>query len=133
MAAMEQLCPEVAGDIKAQWQAPVTSYAGRLFRPVPPPVSRIGQNARTILRATLRQRLEASLPAGSVEPALDAFDRHAVVQAGMHSQLLLDSITFNAFLLGWLGAVEANLPAFFVFTGATVTMETMGKEGPRLA
>lgn len=130
MAAMEQLCPEVAADIRSQWRAPVTSYAGRLFRPVPPPTSRIGQDARAILRLTLRQRLEGRLPAGEVDAALEAFDTHAVVQAGVHSQLLLDPVTFNAFLLGWLGAVEARLPAFLVFTGTTVTMETTGKEGP---
>jgi hypothetical protein len=74
--------------------------------------------------------LKAAAPDADRSDIMAAFDTHPVIQAGVHSQLLFDRITFNAFLLGWLGAVEQRLPAFFVFTGTTVTMETIGKEGP---
>lgn len=130
MVALEKVCPGVAADIRACWGAPVTDYARRLLRLVAPPRADIAVRARAILRRTLAQRLAASLPSSAIEGALTAFDDHAVVQAGVHSQLLLDPISFNAFLLGWLGAVGNQLPAFFVFAGSTVTMETVGKEGP---
>ncbi|MGE0280403.1 MAG: hypothetical protein AB7P20_07300 [Rhizobiaceae bacterium] len=108
----------------------MTDYARHLFRPVTQPRSAIGKQARSILRQTLAARLDA-LPADvQADGVLDAFDRHPVIQAGVHSQLLFDRISFSAFLLSWLGAVEQRLSVFFVFTGATVTMETIGKEGP---
>jgi len=130
LATMRAICPEVALDITSHWRKPVTDYAGHLLRPVPPPRSGIAVRSRSILRQTLGDRVRATLPAADHDNVLAAFDRHPVVQAGVHSQLLFDRITFNAFLLGWLGAAEQRLPAFFVFTGTTVTMETVGKEGP---
>ena len=42
----------------------------------------------------------------------------------------MDRITFDALLLAWLGAVENGLSAFFGFMGTTMTMETVGQEGP---
>jgi hypothetical protein len=130
IATMRTICPEVAQDIVSHLDRSVSDYAGHLFRPVPEPRSSIATHARSILRQTLADRLRATLPAADHESVLAAFDRHPIVQAGVHSQLLFDRITFSAFLLGWLGAVERRLPGFFVFTGTTVTMETVGKEGP---
>jgi len=130
LATMRTICPEVAADITSHWEASVTAYAGHLFRPLPPPRSAIATQARSILRQTLAGRLKSALPGIDHAQVMAAFDARPVVQAGVHSQLLFDKITFNAFLLGWLGAVEQRLPAFFVFNGTTVTMETVGKEGP---
>lgn len=130
MAAMARLCPEVERDLTAFWDKPVSAYAAHLFRSVQPPRSPIAVAARGILRSRLQIRAGSILPSEKVAAVMTAFDSTAVVQAGVHSQLLLDPISFNAFLLGWLGAVEARLPGFFVFTGTTVTMETVGKEGP---
>jgi len=127
---MDGLCPEVSRAISECWNAPVTHYAARIFCAVPQPVSAIGKTARQYLRDTFKQQLKLIVQPQDVEAALAGFDARPVIQAGVHSQLLLDPITFNAFLLGWLGAVEIGLPAFFVFSGTTVTMETMGKEGP---
>ena len=130
LAAMQAICPEVAQDITSHWDAPVTDYAGHLFRPLMSPRSKIGSQARSILRQTLSDRVKVSSPDADHDTLMAGFDQHPVVQAGVHSQLLFDRITFSAFLLGWLGAAEQHLPAFFVFTGTTVTMETIGKEGP---
>ena len=130
MAALRRLCPEIGCDIADHWRAPLASYAAHLWRPTAAPTSRIGMAARSILRDTLHERLLAKLCPTKAAVALAEFDGRAVVQAGLHSQLLLDRITFDAFLLGWLGAVENGLSAFFAFTGATVTMETVGREGP---
>jgi len=130
LATLRTVCPEVALDIASHWDKPVTDYAGHLIRPVPAPRSEIAIRSRAILRQALGDRVKAILPVADHDNVLAAFDRHPVIQAGVHSQLLFDRITFNAFLLGWLGAVEQRLPAFFVFTGTTVTMETVGKEGP---
>lgn len=130
LAAMRTVCPEVARDIQAHWSRPLTDYARHLFRPIMQPRSAIGQRARSILRQTLAARLSDLQADGQQDGVLDAFDRHSIVQAGVHSQLLFDRISFNAFLLSWLGAAEQRLPGFFVFTGTTVTMETIGKEGP---
>lgn len=129
MRALEFACPGVAADLSARWSEPVTAYARHLFRPVEQPVSDIAVQALSTLRGVLEQRLAAT-PIDQRQSVLQAFDRHAVIQAGLHSQLLLDPISFNAFLLGWLGAREHDLPGFFVFAGSTVTMETTGKEGP---
>lgn len=130
IAALRRLCPEVGRDIGDHWRAPLASYAAHLWRPTAAPTSRIGMAARAILRDTLYERLLAELSPTKAALALAEFDGRAVVQAGLHSQLLLDRITFDAFLLGWLGAVENDLSAFFAFTGATVTLETVGREGP---
>ena len=130
IAALQRLCPEVGRDISDHWRAPLVSYAAHLWRPTAAPTSRIGMAARSILRDTLLERLLEKLSPTEAAIALAEFDGRAVVQTGLHSQLLLDRITFDAFLLGWLGAVENGLSTFFAFTGATVTMETVGREGP---
>ena len=130
LASLWRLCPEVGRDVTEHWHAPLSSYAQHLWRPTRVPTSRLGATARSILRETLQDRLAAHMPADSLQAALVEFDRRAVIQTGLHCQLLLDRITFDAFLLSWLGAVENSLSAFLVFTGATMTMETIGREGP---
>lgn len=130
LAALWRLCPEVGRDVTEHWHAPLSSYARHLWRPTSVPTSRLGATARSILRETLQDRLAAHMSPESLQTALGEFDRRSVIQTGLHCQLLLDRITFDAFLLSWLGAVENSLSAFFVFTGTTMTMETIGREGP---
>lgn len=65
-----------------------------------------------------------------VGKALDEFEHRPVIQSGLHCLLLMDRITFDALMLAWLGAVESGLSAFFCFMGTTMTMETIGREGP---
>jgi hypothetical protein len=105
LAALLRLCPEVSHDIGAHLHAPVSNYARHLWRPTNAPTSRLGTKARLILREALRDKLRVHMPSEGVQAALDEFDRTAVIQTGLHCQLLLDRITFDAFLLGWLGAV----------------------------
>lgn len=130
LAALAQLCPEVAQDIETHWDEPVTFYAGHLWRPTIAPASRIGNEARSILRETLCRHLSPTMAHQGLAAALRAFDQAGVIQTGLHCQLLLDRKTFDAFVLSWLGAVENRLPAFLVFSGTTMTMETIGREGP---
>ena len=130
LAVLARLCPEVARDISAHLHAPVSDYARHLWRPTHVPTSRLGTKARLILREALRNWLHPHIPPESLQAALGEFDRTAVIQTGLHCQLLLDRITFDAFLLGWLGAVENRLSNLFVFSGTTVTLETIGREGP---
>lgn len=130
LAVLLRLCPEVSGDIEAHLQAPVSSYARHLWRLTDAPASHLAKRARSILRDVLAERLGAQMPAAAALTALDEFDRRAVMQAGLHCQLLLDRAALDAFLLGWIAAVENSLSTLFIFTGATVTMETVGREGP---
>ena len=130
LAALWRLCPEVGRDITEHWHAPLSSYARHLWRPTSAPTSRLGATARSILRETLQDRLAAHMPPESLKAALGEFDRRSVIQTGLHCQLLLDRMTFDAFLLGWLGAVENSLSTFLVFTGTTMTMETIGRKVP---
>lgn len=130
LATLSRLCPEVGHDIEAYWSEPVTSYAGHLWRSTTEPRCGPANAARSILREALDRRLCVAVPRQEAEAALRAFDRAAVIQTGLHCQLLLDRTTFDAFVLSWLGAVENRLSAFLVFTGATMTMETVGREGP---
>lgn len=130
LAALALLCPEVTQDIENHWDEPVTSYAGHLWRPTIAPLSRIGTEARAILREALCRHLGPTMAHQGMEAALGAFDHAAAIQTGLHCQLLLDRKTFDAFVLSWLGAVENRLSAFLVFSGTTMTMETVGREGP---
>ncbi|WP_244508031.1 hypothetical protein [Mesorhizobium sp. ORS 3428] len=124
------LCPEVARDIKQNWNAPVSDYARHLWRPVARPASGPAIAARSILREVLHQRLDAIMQPQQIGRALEEFEHRPVIQSGLHCLLLMDRITFDALLLAWLGAVENGLSAFFGFMGTTMTMETIGREGP---
>jgi hypothetical protein len=86
--------------------------------------------ARSILREVLHQRLGVIMQPEEIGKALDEFEHRPVIQSGLHCLLLMDRITFDALLLAWLGAVENGLSAFFGFMGTTMTMETIGREGP---
>ncbi|MGB3386888.1 MAG: hypothetical protein WBA88_02790 [Pseudaminobacter sp.] len=130
LAALSLLCPEVAQDIERHWNQPVTSYAGHLWRSTVAPASRMGKEARSILRETLGSHVGKAVPHQDIEVALREFDHTAAIQTGLHCQLLLDRTTFDAFVLSWLGAVENRLSTFLVFSGTTMTMETVGREGP---
>lgn len=130
LAALSLLCPEVAQDIETHWDEPVAFYAGHLWRPTIAPASRIGTEARSILRAVLGTQLGTGMAPQDMETVLGEFDRTAAIQTGLHCQLLFDRKTFDAFLLSWLGAIENSLSAFLIFSGTTMTMETIGREGP---
>ncbi|UCI07180.1 hypothetical protein [Mesorhizobium sp. B1-1-8] len=130
LALLSLLCPEVAHDIKQNWNAPVSGYARHLWRPVARPVSSPAIAARSILRDVLHQRLGLTMQSAEIGKVLEEFERRPVIQSGLHCLLLMDRITFDALLLAWLGAVENGLSAFFCFMGATMTMETIGREGP---
>ncbi|MGX5843198.1 hypothetical protein ACWGTI_20970 [Mesorhizobium sp. ArgA1] len=130
LAVLSLLCPEVARDIEQNWNAPVSEYARHLWRLVARPASGPAIAARSILRDVLHQRLGVMMRPEEVGKALDEFERRPVIQSGLHCLLLMDRITFDALLLAWLGAVENGLSAFFGFMGATMTMETVGREGP---
>ncbi|RUM98936.1 hypothetical protein EET67_04635 [Pseudaminobacter arsenicus] len=130
LAALSLLCPEVAQDIERHWDEPVTSYAGHLWRATSAPASRLANEARAILRQMLGKHLSTIMIPQDAAAGLREFDRAAAIQTGLHCQLLLDRTTFDAFVLSWLGAAENRLPAFLVFSGTTMTMETIGREGP---
>ncbi len=130
LAVLSRLCPEVVRDIEQHWNAPVSEYARHLWRPVARPASGPAIAARSILRDVLQQRLGAIMPPEAVGKALDEFEHRPVIQSGLHCLLLMDRITFDALLLAWLGAVENGLSAFVGFMGTTMTMETVGREGP---
>ncbi|TIS15974.1 MAG: hypothetical protein E5X07_36030, partial [Mesorhizobium sp.] len=130
LAVLSLLCPEVVRDIEQNWNAPVSDYARHLWRPVARPASDPAIAARSILRDVLHQRLGAIMQPEEVGKALDEFEHRPVIQSGLHCLLLMDRITFDALMLAWLGAVESGLSAFFCFMGTTMTMETIGREGP---
>ncbi|TIV80674.1 MAG: hypothetical protein E5V93_08375, partial [Mesorhizobium sp.] len=130
LAVLSLLSPEVVRDIEQNWNAPVSDYARHLWRPVARPVSGPAIAARSILREVLRQRLGAIMQPDEIGRTLDEFENRPVIQSGLHCLLLMDRITFDAILLAWLGAVESGQSAFFGFMGATMTMETVGREGP---
>lgn len=130
LAALSLLCPEVVCDIEQNWNAPVSDYARHLWRPVARPVSGPAIAARSILREVLYQRLRVIMPPEEIGKILEQFEHRPVIQSGLHCLLLMDRITFDALLLAWLGAVENGLSAFVGFTGTTMTMETVGREGP---
>ncbi|RUW55409.1 hypothetical protein EOA32_01920 [Mesorhizobium sp. M1A.F.Ca.ET.072.01.1.1] len=130
LAVLSLLCPEVVRDIEQNWNAPVSDYARHLWRPVVRPASDPAIAARSILRDVLHQRLGAIMQPEEVGKAFDEFEHRPVIQSGLHCLLLMDRITFDALLLAWLGAVESGLSAFFCFMGTTMTMETIGREGP---
>ncbi|WP_246672944.1 hypothetical protein [Mesorhizobium sp. B2-3-11] len=83
-----------------------------------------------MLREVLHQRLGAIMQPEEIGKALDEFEYKPVIQSGLHCLLLMDRITFDALLFAWLGAVENELSAFVGFMGTTMTMETIGREGP---
>ena len=130
LAVLSLLCPEVVRDIEQNWNAPVSDYARHLWRPVARPASGPAIAARSILRDVLHQRLAAIMQPEEVGKALDEFEHIPVIQSGLHCLLLMDRITFDALLLAWLGGVETGLSAFVGFMGTTMTMETVGQEGP---
>jgi len=130
LAVLSLLCPEVVRDIEQYWNAPVSEYARHLWRPVARPVSAPAIAARSVLRDVLHQRLGVIMWPGEIGKALEEFEHRPVIQSGLHCQLLMDRITFDALLLAWLGAVENGLSACFGFMGTTMTMETIGREGP---
>ncbi|RWI96455.1 MAG: hypothetical protein E5X33_00205 [Mesorhizobium sp.] len=130
LAVLSLLCPEVVRDIEQNWNAPVSDYARHLWRPMARPASDPAIAARSILRDVLHRRLGAIMQPEEVGKALEAFEHRPVIQSGLHCLLLMDRITFDALLLAWLGAVESGLSAFFCFMGTTMTMETIGREGP---
>lgn len=130
LALLSLLCPEVVRDIEQNWNAPVSEYARHLWRPVARPASGPSIAARSILRDVLHRRLGAMMQPEQIGKALEEFEHRPVIQSGLHCLLLMDRITFDALLLAWLGAVENGLSAFFGFMGATMTMETVGREGP---
>lgn len=130
LAVLSLLCPEVVRDIEQNWNAPASDYARHLWRPVARPASGPSIAARSILRDALQQRLAAIMQPEEIGKALDEFEHRPVIQSGLHCLLLMDRITFDAFLLAWLGAVETGLSAVVGFMGTTMTMETVGQEGP---
>ena len=130
LAVLSLLCPEVVRDIEQNWNAPVSDYARYLWRPVARPGSGPAIAARSILRDVLHRRLGAIMQPEDIGRALDEFEHKPVIQSGLHCLLLMDRITFDALLLAWLGAVENGLSAFVGFMGTTMTMETIGREGP---
>ncbi|MER9067427.1 hypothetical protein NKH84_12740 [Mesorhizobium sp. M0902] len=130
LAVLSLLCPEVVRDIEQNWNAPVSDYARHLWRPVARPASGPAIAARSILREILHQRLGMIMQPEKIGKALDEFEHRPVIQSGLHCLLLMDRITFDALLLAWLGAVENGLSAFVGFMGTTMTMETVGREGP---
>ncbi|WP_246673731.1 hypothetical protein [Mesorhizobium sp. B2-3-13] len=83
-----------------------------------------------MLREVLHQRLGVTMQPEEIGKALDEFEYRPVIQSGLHCLLLMDRITFDALLFAWLGAVENELSAFVGFMGTTMTMETIGREGP---
>ncbi|AZO11453.1 MULTISPECIES: hypothetical protein [unclassified Mesorhizobium] len=130
LAVLSLLCPEVACDIEQNWNAAVSDYARHLWRPVARPASGPAIAARSIVREVLHQRLGVIMQPEQIGKALEEFEHRPVVQSGLHCLLLMDRITFDALLLAWLGAVENGLSAFICFMGTTMTMETIGREGP---
>ncbi len=130
LAVLSRLCPEVVRDIEQHWNAPVSEYARHLWRPVARPASGPAIAARSILRDVLHRRLGAIMQPEAIGKALEEFEHRPVIQSGLHCLLLMDRITFDALLLAWLGAVESGLSAFVGFMGTTMTMETVGREGP---
>ncbi|TPJ13880.1 hypothetical protein FJ950_23735 [Mesorhizobium sp. B2-3-14] len=130
LAVLSLLCPEVVRDIEQNWNAPVSDYARHLWRPVARPVSSPAIAARSILREVLHQRLGVIMQPQQIGKALDEFEYRPVIQSGLHCLLLMDRTTFDALLFAWLGAVENGLSAFVGFMGTTMTMETIGREGP---
>ncbi|MES0201279.1 hypothetical protein [Mesorhizobium sp. M0011] len=130
LAVLSLLCPEVVRDIEQNWNAPVSEYARHLWRPVARPASSPAIAARSILLDILHQRLDLIMQPEEVGKALEEFDHRPVIQSGLHCLLLMDRITFDALLFAWLGAVENGLSAFVGFMGTTMTMETIGREGP---
>lgn len=130
LAVLSLLCPEVVRDIEQNWNAPVSDYARHLWRPVARPASGPAIAARSILREVLHQRLGVTMEPEEIGKALDEFENRPVIQSGLHCLLLMDRITFDALLLAWLGAFENGLSAFVGFMGTTMTMETIGREGP---
>ncbi|TPJ40536.1 hypothetical protein FJ434_17465 [Mesorhizobium sp. B2-5-13] len=130
LAVLSLLCPEVVCDIEQNWNASVSDYARHLWRPVAKPVSGPAIAARSMLREVLHQRLGAIMQPEEIGKALDEFEYKPVIQSGLHCLLLMDRITFDALLFAWLGAVENELSAFVGFMGTTMTMETIGREGP---
>ncbi|MER8632749.1 hypothetical protein NKH55_23710 [Mesorhizobium opportunistum] len=130
LAVLSLLCPEVVRDIEQNWNAPVSDYARHLWRPVARPVSVPTIAARSMLREVLHQRLGVMMQPEEIGKALDEFEYRPVIQSGLHCLLLMDRITFDSLLFAWLGAVENELSAFVGFMGTTMTMETIGREGP---
>ncbi|MDX8454332.1 hypothetical protein RFM98_16355 [Mesorhizobium sp. VK9D] len=130
LAVLSLLCPEVVRDIEQNWNASVSDYARHLWRPVARPASGPAIAARSILREALHERLDVIMRPEEIGKALEEFEHRPVIQSGLHCLLLMDRITFDAVLLAWLGAVENGLSAFFGFMGTTMTMETVGREGP---
>ena len=130
LAVLSLLCPEVVRDIEQHWNAPVSDYARHLWRPVARPVSGPAIAARSILRDVLHHRLGVIMQPEEIGKTLEEFEHRPVIQSGLHCLLLMDRITFDAVLLAWLGAVENGLSAFVGFMGTTMTMETVGREGP---
>ncbi|MGX5831126.1 hypothetical protein [Mesorhizobium sp. 43Arga] len=130
LAVLSLLCPEVVRDIEQNWNAPVSDYASHLWRPVARPASGPAIAARSILREVLHHRLDAVMRPEEIGKVLEEFEHRPVIQSGLHCLLLMDRITFDAMLLAWLGAVENGLSAFVGFMGTTMTMETIGREGP---
>ncbi|RUU75012.1 hypothetical protein EOD03_25665, partial [Mesorhizobium sp. M7A.T.Ca.TU.009.01.1.2] len=130
LAVLSLLCPEVVRDIEQNWNAPVSEYARHLWRPVARPASGPAIAARSILLDILHQRLSLIMQPEEVVKALEEFDHRPVIQSGLHCLLLMDRITFDALLFAWLAAVENGLSAFVGFMGTTMTMETIGREGP---
>lgn len=130
LAVLSLLCPEVVRDIEQNWNAPVSDYARHLWRPVARPASGSAIAARSILREVLHQRLGVTMEPEEIGKALDEFENRPVIQSGLHCLLLMDRITFDALLFAWLGAFENGLSAFVGFMGTTMTMETIGREGP---
>ncbi len=130
LAVLSLLCPEVVRDIEQNWNKPVSEYARHLWRPVAQPASTPAIAARSILCEVLQDRLGALMHPEKARKAIEEFERRPVIQSGLHCLLLMDRITFDALLLAWLGASESGLSAFFGFVGTTMTMETIGREGP---
>ena len=130
LAVLSLLCPEVVRDIEQHWNAPVSGYARHLWRPLARPASAPAIAARSILRDVLHRRLSVIMPPEEIGRVLEEFEHRPVIQSGLHCLLLMDRITFDALLLAWLGAVENGLSAFVGFMGTTMTMETIGREGP---
>jgi len=130
LAVLSLLCPEVVSDIERNWDKPVSEYARHLWRPVAKPASGPAIAARSTLRKVLHDRMSPLMQPEEIGRALQEFEQRPVIQSGLHCLLLMDRITFDALLLAWLGAVESGMSAFLGFVGTTMTMETVGKEGP---
>jgi hypothetical protein len=124
LRGLRTLVPEIGEALARFIDQPVSAYAAFLYSPVRRPQGRIVRQSRQLVFDCLRDQLVGKMDEREVGDLVAELDKHGVVQAGPHCELLLSSGPFFTAAFSRMGLKAHGLKHYVTYQCTTNKFQT---------